>query len=286
MSDTMCPTPLVARAVAPARVLALHCSGSSGTQWRQLQRTLGSDYDLVAPDLLQLDGNNALRVGEGLSLEREAEWLIQRLDSSDAPVHILGHSYGGAVALRLALMQPERIASLALYEPSIFVLLREMGEYGRLAAQEIQLLSTRIGRLVHDGLCQAAAEEFVCYWGDQFAWTKLRPNQQQELTQQMPLVVQHFRALQESSMCLADLQHLPVPTLILRGGHSPTPARLISCHLLAHLPNAKGACFGEVGHMGPVTHADVVASRIAGFIDACAAHCRTKNAKTARSVAA
>lgn len=265
----MCYASSAARAAAPARVLALHCSGSSGAQWRNLQRTLGSHYSFVGPDLLRLDDRNNRLAEDNLTLEQEVEVLLALIDHGNSKVHVVGHSYGGAVALRLALTRPDRVASLVLYEPSAFGLLHGMGQYGRLAAQEIQALATRISDLVCNGFSQLAAEQFVRYWGGHLAWATLRPDQQQELTQQMPLVVQHFRALQESSMRLPDLQRLAMPTFVLRGSLSPTPARLISCHLLAHLSDVRGACFSEAGHMGPVTHADKVAHRIARFIDAC-----------------
>ncbi|MEM7750382.1 MAG: alpha/beta hydrolase, partial [Pseudomonadota bacterium] len=238
-------------------------------QWRHLQRTLGTNYSLVAPDLRRLDASNSQLVAENLTLEQEVELLLELVDRGSGKFHVVGHSYGGAVALRLALTRSDRVASLVLYEPSAFSLLHGMGQYGRLAAQEIQTLATRVSDLVGNGFSQRAAEQFVRYWGDDSTWATLRPDQQQELTQQMALVVQHFHALQESSMCLEDLQNLPMPTLVLRGGCSPTPSRLIACHLLAHLSDVKGACFSEAGHMGPVTHADKVAHRMARFIDAC-----------------
>src|SRR6266536_1481912 len=37
-----------------------------------------------------------------------------------APVHLIGHSYGGGVALRVAVERSNRIASLTLYEPTAF----------------------------------------------------------------------------------------------------------------------------------------------------------------------
>ncbi len=265
----MCYASLTAGAATPARVLALHCSGSSGAQWRHLQRALGNNYSLVAPDLCRLDASNSRLVADNLTLEQEVEQLLELVDQGNGKIHIVGHSYGGAVALRLALARSYRVASLVLYEPSAFSLLHGMGQYGRLAAQEIQALATRVRDLAGNGLSQRAAEQFVRYWGDDSTWATLRPDKQQELTRQMPLVVQHFHALQESSMCLEDLQNLPMPTVVLRGGRSPTPSRLIACHLLAHLSDAKGACFSEAGHMGPVTHVDKVAHRIARFIDAC-----------------
>lgn len=47
----------------------------------------------------------------------DAAALLDQLNISGA--HIVGHSYGGAVALQLALDRPELVASLALLEPAV-----------------------------------------------------------------------------------------------------------------------------------------------------------------------
>ena len=52
--------------------------------------------------------------------------LAQLLESLDLyPVHVVAHSYGGAVALRLALDRSEMVRSLALHEPPFVGLLEE-----------------------------------------------------------------------------------------------------------------------------------------------------------------
>lgn len=56
---------------------------------------------------------------DGYALEGSVEDLLAVVDALgvEEPVHLVGHSYGASVALRAALMHPERIASLILIEP-------------------------------------------------------------------------------------------------------------------------------------------------------------------------
>ena len=68
---------------------------------------------------------------------------IEIIDRSDGQVHLVGHSYGGGVALRAAVERPDRIASLTLYEPSAFHLLRAMGARAAGALAEILALAAR-----------------------------------------------------------------------------------------------------------------------------------------------
>ena len=58
-----------------------------------------------------------------LSLAEEVALLAPVLASTERPFHLIGHSYGGAVALRAALTHPEKLASLIVFEPVLFSLL-------------------------------------------------------------------------------------------------------------------------------------------------------------------
>jgi pimeloyl-ACP methyl ester carboxylesterase len=79
----------------------------------------------------------------------------------DGPVHLVGHSYGGAVATAVALAHPERVASLTVYEPVLFHLLREVGDPGW---DEVQQVPATVRRHLDAGDPEAAACHFVDYW--------------------------------------------------------------------------------------------------------------------------
>ncbi len=60
-----------------------------------------------------------------LHLSEQAR-AIQDVCPDGAPFHLVGHSYGGAVALQFALSHPDRLLSLTLVEPSCFHVLNEL----------------------------------------------------------------------------------------------------------------------------------------------------------------
>jgi pimeloyl-ACP methyl ester carboxylesterase len=87
-------------------VVLLHSSASSGSQWRSLCGLLETDFEVLAPDLYGY-GARADWPGRGpLTLTDEAAAVSKLLGNNDKPAHIIGHSYGGAVALKLARSSP------------------------------------------------------------------------------------------------------------------------------------------------------------------------------------
>ncbi|MEM9028312.1 MAG: alpha/beta hydrolase [Pseudomonadota bacterium] len=259
-------TQMADRAAPMAQVIALHCSGANGRQWRQLGSQLEPTFAFAAPDHMDSSNLCTTRAGVPFSLADEAAATLDIIDASDRPIHLVGHSYGGAVALHVARMRPERIASMSLYEPTAFHLLHDMGLDGRIGHAEITHLSNRVARFISRRDFEAAAVCFVTYWGGEDAWQALRPEQRAALAQWAPKAVFDFEALLNEPSRLQDFSGLAMPILLMRGAHSPDPGRVIARHLLQALPTSRCVCFTDAGHMGPLTHATDVAHFITHHI--------------------
>jgi pimeloyl-ACP methyl ester carboxylesterase len=245
-----------------ASVIALHCSGAAAGQWRALGESLGAGYRLIAPEHYGCDRTGPWSGAHAFTLADEAKRTIALIDGSTDKVHLVGHSYGGGVALHVALARPGRIASLTLYEPSAFHLLKVMGEPGAAAFEEIAAVAYEVGHGVTTGDYARAAIGFVEYWGGAGAWAALRPSVQAALTRWIPKAPLDFRALMSEPTPLVAYTVLPMPVLLLRGEHAPRPTRLIADTLAMWLPNARLALIEGAGHMGPLTHPDIVNAAI------------------------
>lgn len=183
-----------AAAETPERLLALHCSGSSGRQWGAWLPTLGERCGgVITPELMGYAGNEAWPAGRRVTLDDEAAALAPLL--AEGPVHLLGHSYGAAVALQLALRCPSRVRSLTLYEPVRFGLLLQQQGQPRALGQSVVMVARRIGLDVMAGALDAAAERFVDYWSGIGSWQQMKPAAQQNLAHRMPKVHNEFLAL-------------------------------------------------------------------------------------------
>ena len=249
------------------RVIALHCSGSGAGQWSYLAEALGGSYELLAPEHFGCQSIGPWTGQHAFSLADEAARAIDLVDQSDAKVHLVGHSYGGGVALNVALMRPNRIASMTLYEPSAFHLLRQMGETGAERFAEIADLARRVREGVIVGDHRSAAATFVDYWNGEGAWAALRPEVQQALLRWMPKAPLDFRALMEEPAPAAAYGALNFPVLILHGEHALLPSRTIAEGLARLLPDCRLVAVGGAGHMGPITHAPEVSGLMVQHIE-------------------
>jgi pimeloyl-ACP methyl ester carboxylesterase len=252
----------------PAPVIALHCSGAGAGQWRALAEALGLAYRLDAPEHYGCESTGPWSGAHVFTLADEAARTFELIDRNKRKVHLIGHSYGGGVALHVALAWPDRIASLTLYEPSAFHLLEAMGDRGAAAFAEIAELARKTGERVIAGDYRRAAIAFVDYWGGAGSWAALRPSVQAALIRWMPKATLDFRALLKEPTPLAAYAGLRMPVLVMRGEHAPRPTRTIAELLPTLLPAAHLAVLDGAGHMGPLTHAAAVNGLIVDHVRA------------------
>jgi pimeloyl-ACP methyl ester carboxylesterase len=111
---------------ARTSVIALHFSGAGANQWRALDELLDGRYALIAPEHYGCDRVGPWSGERAFTLADEAARTVEIIDRQRSKIHLVGHSYGGGIALRVALERPHGVASNTLYEPSAFHLLKGM----------------------------------------------------------------------------------------------------------------------------------------------------------------
>ena len=239
-------------------ILLLHCSGSSGGQWRSLAARLGSRFRAFTPDLIGY-GAAAPWGGRGeFSLEQEAAALAGTLHRLGEPAHLVGHSYGGAVALHLARTRPGLFRSLALIEPSAFHLLRDGDSIDSAALSEIGAVAAQARTDLARGATLQGFGRFVDYWSGPGAWAAMAAEKQAGFAAQLEKVVLDFEALMSEPTRLEDLRSLLLPTLLVQGGLTRLPSRCICRRLRDAHPAWRFRAVQGAGHMLPLTHPDAV----------------------------
>src|SRR5215813_15398489 len=241
-------------------IVLLHCrSGSSGA-WAPVMNHLGQDYRILAPDLLGYGRTAPWPRDAPLGPDAELGVVEALLDVAGRPAHLVGHSYGGTVALRAARRFPRQVASLTLIEPVAFHLLRRADEPD--GWREIAALAERHLALVGEGRDAAAAEAFVTYWTGPKAWQQMPDTARDSAVRSAVKVAAEWRLMFASEDDLDAIAGIKAPTLLICGGRTRTPARRVVDILRQALPRACHHEIADAGHMSPLTHPACIADAI------------------------
>ena len=114
------PPPLHTHLFGPAdgpQILALHGLTGHGRRWEHLATRYLPDARFVAPDLR---GHGRSPWAPPWNFETHVQDLLGVLDAhTTGPVLVVGHSFGGALAVHLAATAPDRVRGLLLLDPAI-----------------------------------------------------------------------------------------------------------------------------------------------------------------------
>lgn len=254
-----------------ALVVLLHATLSTGRQLAPLARALAAPGDLrvIAPDRrgsgeLRLDPPREVAMAEHLAD------LAALLDGEGAERAILvGHSFGGVVALEAAARLPERVAAVVAYEPP----------YGPLADERARrafaVLARATVRAAAEGGSSAAARVFMRGVAGPGAWEALP-----ERTRTF-LETQGGGAVADAAMRGLDprgLAAIACPVTILVGGASEPFYAPIADALAARIPGARRVDLPGLCHTAPITDSAAVAAAVRAALGGPAAPGRSHGA--------
>lgn len=234
-------------------VILLHSSLSSAAQWRDLTASLADRFHIFRPDHYGCGRSDPWPGLEPFSLAAEAAAVARTLRAAGEPVHLVGHSYGGALAFHIASRHRHAVKSLTLIEPSAFHLLRTPGDASLFA--EISAVATAVDRALLRGDCHGAAARFVDYWNGAGAFGRL--------IGQIAKIPLEFRAIFQETTPFDAAARLEAPALLVHGDRSPAPSLRLVELFAGTLPHCRTMTVPGAGHMAPITHAGTV-SRIVG----------------------
>ena len=90
-------------------VVCVHANASSSGQWRALMELLAPRFHVLAVDCYGAGKSPPRPKGRSIRLRDEVELLEPVFARAGGSFALVGHSYGGAVALIAALAQPQRV---------------------------------------------------------------------------------------------------------------------------------------------------------------------------------
>lgn len=190
--------------------------------------------------------------------------LIEDIDL--APAHIVGSSFGGSIALRLAANRPDLIRSLIVNEPPLLSLL-EHDPDGAAALQGIRQHFDAIGKLLEDGDMEGGARQFVesIAFGPG-AWDHVPSKLKDTVVFNAPTFLDELRDPEAYVFDLSPLSTFPQPVLLTFGEHG-VPFMPHICQLLASvLPQAEPKMIPGADHAPQLSQPESFVTIIKEFI--------------------
>ncbi|AOI59200.1 alpha/beta fold hydrolase [Burkholderia diffusa] len=232
-------------------VLLIHGSGPGVTayaNWRLTMPALAGQFRVIAPDMAGFGETERPR-DYVYSMDHWVDHALGLLDALGVErAHVIGNSFGGALALALAIRAPDRVGRLVLmgaagtrfaltegldavwgYTPSI----ANMRALLDIFAFDRTLVNDELAKLRYDA--------------------SVRPGYQEAFANMFPAPRQRWVDALASDE--AKLRALPHDTLIVHGREDRVIPLDSSMRLLELLPNAQLHVFGRCGHWTQIEHA-------------------------------
>lgn len=250
-------------------VLALHCSLAHAGAWSGLAAAL-QGVAITASDAPGHGRAADWQPGSDLHGLATAQSiaLAESLEQG-APIDLIGHSFGGTVALRIAVERPDLVRSLTLVEPVIFAAAKAVDAAAFAAFRHDHL---DFAERVAAGDRLAAAALFHSHWGSGEPLSDLAERTRAYMVDRIHLIVAQNPALLEDAAGIlrpGGLEAIRVPVLLVEGAQSPAIIDTLHRALALRLPQAKRLVVPGAGHMVAISHVAQIAPAVQAHLDGC-----------------
>ncbi len=242
-------------------LLLLHATLSSSRQLRALAGALAERFAVISVD--RRGSGRSATDGPAVPIDVATHirdlLAILRTEGLGAAT-MVGHSYGGCVALEFAARHPDVVASVFAYEPP----------YGPLAPPEVQAHMAQVARETlaanARGDLEGAALAFMTGVAGTDSVAALSPAARVRIGRAGQGAVADATLLGMNADGLAAIN---APVRIASGGASDPLYAIIAEALLSRIRGASHRRLDGLGHMGPILQPDVIAAAVITFAREC-----------------
>ena len=256
-------------------VLCLHGMSGTGTNWTDLMAELAPDFDCLAVDLPGSGFSMPPARRSGYSIRALAATVIRLIEAlGRGPVHLIGNSMGGAIAIRIAASRPDLVKTLTLVSP----VLPDRRPH-RATAHFPLLILPFVGAALVRRWALVPAESRVagvystCLYDpaavhpDRFAQEVAALRRRDQLGYEAASLVGAARTLVAETLAPRWLslwraaEQVEAPTLVLFGSHDRLVSPALAVPAARVFRHAQIEVLPRIGHIGQMERPDLVAAR-------------------------
>ena len=247
-------------------VILVHSSVSGARQWRGLIDDLKGHFRVRAVNLFGYGKTPPWPAEARQTLTDQARLVEGAIPAGAEEIYLVGHSFGGAVAMKVAARLLGRVAKLVLLEPIPFRLLAQAGRMDAFAeAMNLRNVIKKYGVL---GEWATAAEKFADYWTGAGTWREMSSDRRIAFSEALKPNLFEWDAVMDDRTPVEEWAAvLPRATLLAFDPGGAPPTREIAAILRRSCP---GWTFAEVwgaGHMAPLTRPDLINPLVCSFLE-------------------
>jgi pimeloyl-ACP methyl ester carboxylesterase len=250
-------------------VMLVHSSVSGARQWRGLMDDLKRHFHVRAVNLFGYGKTPPWPAEMRQSLADQARLVEAALPAGADQICLVGHSFGGAVAMKVAARLSGRVAKLVLLEPIPFPLLAQAGRMDAFAeAMNLRNVIKKYGAVDEWAV---GAEKFADYWTGAGTWREMSPDRRLAFSEALkPTLFESDAVMDDMTPVEEWAAVLPTATLLAFDPAGTSPTREIAAIMRRFCP---GWTFAEVrgaGHMAPLTRPDLINPLVCSFLESAA----------------
>lgn len=238
-------------------------SCSTGAAWRPVTAAWNNRFRCVTTSLLGYGGTAERRTLRDPSIWHEVDVVESVIRKAGDPVHLVGHSFGGLVAIAVALRNRVRLASLAVVEVPAAELLRDNGDQQHY----------RAFRLMTDDYINAwatgnveAISTMIDFYGGVGTFASWPPRVRAYALETTAVNILDWASAYGFALSTAALASIDIPVLVLWGGISHPAMQRANVLLGECLSRAVSTEINGAAHFMIATHADQVSRLIARHV--------------------
>lgn len=244
-------------------VLFVPGSYSTPAAWTGLQKRLAPGYRCIATSICGYGGTAETRSLDDFGMEHQVRVVEAVARHADAPVHLVGHSFGGTVALAVAFAGAVEVLSIATFEANPLAIIRQRGRDELYAATH--QMSADFEQAYNAGEPDAAGR-IIDFWGGAGSFAAM-PEPVRDYCRATTFAnVLDWRTAFDFEPALADYGQLTMPVLAVRGGLANGAMVEITDGITASVPGARASVVEDASHFLITTHAEACAQLLSEFL--------------------
>src|SRR5262245_50645524 len=206
-------------------VVLIHSSVSANRQWRALIEVLKDRYRVLAINLFGYGDTTPWSGAAPQSLYAQAQLVMALCDEMRTPLHLVGHSFGGSVALTAASPLTSRVGSLILLEPNPLHLLKQNGRTEAFLESRGLREHVKCYGALRDW--SRVAERFADYWLGDGSWRAMPEKRRAAFAESLPPNFHEWDAVMEEETTIEEWKSLRARTLVVSDAATRLPIRAI-----------------------------------------------------------